>query len=157
MLGNIKWLLIIGMLGGPVLSYLSYQDGKRFELLKNDGVTVNAYIEGAVEKSGRRGSKSYEVDLSWQDANGETRRADGVSITNAFAGDIIQNNAIVAETLEVLYLPGDASIEPAVAGDLTAQIRRAGSMVKVGGGAGIIGLIGTILFFVVGRRRKQPG
>lgn len=154
-LGNIRWLLIIAMLGGPVFAYLGHSDGKRLEMLKTEGVTVEAYIESAFEKRGRRGSKSYEVDLAWEDADGEVRRASGVNISNAFAGNLIEGDELVVEALEVLYLPGDTSVEPAVAGDLKAQIGNSDFMFKGGIVAGIVGLIGSVLFFMMGRRRKE--
>ena len=157
MISNIKWLLVIAMIGGPVMAFLGFQDGNRLSNLQDNGVEVEAYIEGATKTTGRRSGTSYDVDLVWQDSSGETRSAKEVKISSAFATGIIQGDQIVADTVKVLYLPDDASVKPALMGDLSAQLIRTKSNMQLGGVAGLVGLVGTILFFVLGRRRKQQG
>lgn len=153
-IGRLRWILVIALIGGPVFAFMSYQDNQRLDNLKENGVQASAYIESGEVREGRRSGKTFKVNLTWEDENGEARRADGVTISGDFANQIIQNDTIMVDYIDVLYL-GDATVKPAVVGDLEEQISQNDLMMKVGAGAGGVGLIGVILMLVF-RGKKKP-
>ena len=151
---RLRWVLIAAMIGGPVLAYFSYSELQRFKKLDAEGVTTEAVVTGGQEKTGRRGSKSFEIDIEWQDASGQIRREEGISITSDYARTIVTGDTLNVDTVPITYMENDASVKPAIKNNVGEKRETDALMVKLGAAAGGIGLIGTLMMFMMGRKKK---
>ncbi|MEN5083402.1 DUF3592 domain-containing protein [Bosea sp. TWI1241] len=154
--GKIKWLLLIAALGGPVVAFMSWQDGQRVRKIAKDGVEAVASVESATRTKRRRGGTSYAIDLAWKDAGGASRTAEKISISQDYARRIIVGDTIRVATVPIKYLPDEPGKDAVIIQeDAAKQVSTDDEMVYVGAGAGAIGLIGSGLFFLLGRRRSE--
>ncbi len=154
--GKIKWLLLIAAIGGPVLAFFSWQDGERVRTIAAKGIEAQASVEGATRTKRRRGGTSYSVDLAWKDAAGKDRSAEKVSVSNEFANRIVRNDKLTVDTLKIKYLPDEPGKDAVIiADDAARQADQDSEMIYVGAGAGAIGILGSGLFFLLGRRRSE--
>ncbi|MEH3119575.1 MAG: hypothetical protein PGN25_18830 [Methylorubrum populi] len=159
-LGKLKWLAVLCAVGGPIVAFGCWQDGQRRREVMATGVQAEASIDGATRVKRRRGGTSYKLDLSWQDAGGLQRKAEGVSISHALAGQLIVENRLVADTLPIKYASADAGSPKAdenviILDDNAHQEQTDREMIYVGAGAGVLGLIASALFFLPWRRRRE--
>ncbi|MDR6870678.1 hypothetical protein J2Y55_001678 [Bosea sp. BE125] len=155
-IGKIKWLLLIAAVGGPVIAYMSWADGERVKHVAAQGIETQASIESATRTKRRRGGTSYAVDLAWKDAKGEERKAEKVAVSLGFANQIIRAEKIVADTVWIKYLPDEPGKDAVILrDDAEAQANTDQELIYVGAGAGVVGIIGSALFFLSGRRRKD--
>lgn len=155
-MGKLKWLLVIAALGGPFLAYISWEDGERVKRVAAEGVEAQASVEGATRTRSRRGVTSYSLDLAWKDADGQSHTAEKVSISRDFADRIIVNDRLTVDTLRIKYLPGEAGKSGVIIQDDAAkQADLDHEMVYLGAGAGVIGVLGSAGFFLMGRRRSE--
>jgi hypothetical protein len=153
--GKIKLLFGIAAIGGPIMAFLGWQDVQRIEQIEKEGVETVAAIDGATRKKSRRGGTTYSVNLAWKDAKGEMRKAEGLSISQAFAGQIIRGDKIVRDAVKVKYLPGDADTKPIIVEDKNRQEESDTFMMQAGMAAGGVGIVGAALMLLFGRRRKE--
>jgi hypothetical protein len=154
--GKIKWALLLAAIGGPVIAYFSWQDGERIRRIAAQGVETQASVEGATRSRSKRGVTSYAIDLAWKDAAGQDRKAEKISVSRQFADRIIANDRLTVGSLRIKYLPD----EPGKSGvvlveDAAKQAETDSEMIYVGAGAGLIGIVGSGLFFLGGRRRER--
>ncbi|SFJ81074.1 hypothetical protein SAMN05216304_11577 [Bosea sp. OK403] len=155
-IGKIKWLLLIAAVGGPVVSYMSWADGERVKHVAAQGIEAQASIESATRTKRRRGGTSYALDLAWKGAKGEERKAEKVAVSLSFANQIIRAEKIVADTVWIKYLPDEPGKDAVILrDDAEAQANTDQELIYVGAGAGVVGIIGSALFFLSGRRRKD--
>lgn len=155
LLGKIKWLLLVAMIGGPFISYLGWEDKQRILNVQENGVETTALIEGATRKKKRRRSERFSVDLAWQDAQGNVRKAKGISIDSDLAATLIKDDKIVVDALPIKYLEGDRTSRPVIMHDVPGQIESSDMMLKLGAGGGALGFLGSLGGFLWGRRRKS--
>lgn len=154
--GKIKWLLLIAAIGGPVLAFFSWQDGERVRKIAAQGIEAQASVEGATRTKRRRGGTSYSVDLAWKDAAGKDRTAEKISVSTQFANRIIANDKLTVDSLKIKYLPDEPGKDAVIiADDAAKQADQDSEMIYVGAGAGAIGIVGSALFFLLGRRRQE--
>lgn len=153
--GKVKWLLLIAAIGGPFMAYMSWQDGERVKKVVAEGVETQASVEGATRTKRRRGGTSYTVDLAWKDASGQDRTAEKVSISHQFASRIISNDRLTVDALPIKYLPGEQGKDSVIIrDDADKQADLDHEMIYVGAGAGVVGILGSGLWFLLGRRRS---
>lgn len=153
---KVKWLLLIAAIGGPVLAFFSWQDGERVRNIAANGIEAQASVEGATRTKRRRGGTSYSVDLAWKDAAGKDRMAEKISVSTQFANRIIRNDKLTVDTLKIKYLPDEPGKDAVIiADDAARQADQDSEMIYVGAGAGAIGIVGSGLFFLLGRRRQE--
>ncbi len=57
--------LLILVIGGPFIAWSGYSHRQFKSRLATEGTTVDATVESGEEKSGRRGSKSYRITVSY--------------------------------------------------------------------------------------------
>lgn len=154
--GKIKWLLLIAAIGGPVLAFFSWQDGERVRKIAAEGIEAQASVEGATRTKRRRGGTSYSIDLAWKDRNGQDRTAEKISVSTEFASRIITNDKLTVSTLPIKYLPDEPGKDAVIIqGDADKQATLDHEMIYVGSGAGVVGILGSALFFWLGRRRSE--
>ena len=153
---KLKWLLLIAAVGGPFIAFISWQDEQRRHEVMASGVEADAAIEGATRTKGRRGGTTYKVALSWSDAQGTTRTAKDVAVSHGYADRIIRDDKIIADTTRIRYIADSGEEQNVIiAEDEAYQERTDHEMIYVGAVAGLVGLIGSGLIFLVGRRRKE--
>lgn len=152
--GRIRWILIAAAVGGPVFAYLGFSDIGKIAKLEAEGATTSAVITEAYSKDGRRSGTTYKVSLEWTDASGGIRTAEDITIDSGFANDIIQGDMLMVEELEIRYLEADPAAAPIVIASIPGE-KETAEFMKLGGiGGGIVGILGSILMFLFGRKKK---
>jgi hypothetical protein len=154
LLGKMRWLLLIAALGGPVMAYFGWADTQRLHNIEANGVEAVAAIEGATRTQRRRGGTSYALNLAWKDAKGAVRQAEKVPVSREFANQIIGDDKIVRASVRIKYLRDDETVTPMVIGDANRHQDLDAFMVRAGVGAGAVGIMGSALMLLMGRRRR---
>jgi len=152
--GRLRWLFAAAALGGVALAYMGWSDSSHIRDVAANGVEATARIEGATRTKRRRGGESYSLKVSWRDAKGNARSAEGVSISHAFAGRIISNNSITADTVRIKYLADNADSLPIMLDDAANQEDKDEFMLTLGIGLFGGGAIGSLLMLLLTRRRR---
>ncbi len=152
---RIRWLMLGAAGLGAVLVYLGWSDAARIRDVETNGIETVARIEGATRRKGRRSGESYSLKLVWRDNKGAVQTHEKVNISSTFARQIIANDRIVRDAVRIKYLP-DATIDsvPIVLEDVARQEESDDFMMKLGAGLAGVGVIGSGLFFLIGRRRR---
>jgi hypothetical protein len=153
--GKIKWLFVLVAIGGPFAAYSGWEKSNRIERIQSEGVEATAAVTGAVVREKRGRIKGYELNLAWKNAQGATRSAQRVPISPAFGKQVIRDRKLTVATVRVKYLAGKTDIKPLVVMDIAQQVSTAKEMVPVGLIGGLIGLLGSIGFFLHGRRQRS--
>jgi hypothetical protein len=154
-LRRVKWLTLALMAAPFIVAFVAYSGASETNEMRKDGVEAVADIEGGKRTKRRRSGTSFSLNLSWKDQAGKDRTATGVSIPRAVADRLIVDDALVADTIRIVYLPNDPERKPVLAETLgkggaepvTESLTAALSMVPTA-------LIGGALFFFL-RRREQ--
>jgi hypothetical protein len=157
LIGRIKWLFVVALLGGPVLAYFGWEEKQRFAEIEAKGVSAQAVVTGATETKRRRGGKSYSVDLAWKDAKGTPMKAEKVSISQTMANEIISASTVKAAVVPIKYIADQPDVKPMIVHDAARLADGDELMIKLGLGAGGLGLLGTLGFFLLGRRKSAEG
>ena len=152
---RLKSLFVIAAIGGPLLAGYMWWDGQRIKDVETRGIETTAGITGATRTRRRRGGTSYSLALAWKDAAGNTRTADDVSVSRAFADQIIQDDKIVGGEVHIKYLEDDMTASPILLEDSARLAETDQNLMYVGGAAGVIGIVGLLLLRLGGRRRSK--
>lgn len=152
-LSNIKWALLIAIVAGPGFAIWSFMQVQTFQRIGAEGTEATAIIDGGESRSGRRSGTSYKLHAVW-DAGG-TERAENISISSEYADKVIDGDFITIETAQIKYLPDAPETAAVIVEDLPQQIADAQLMIYLGIGAGVVGAIGSAIFFLVGRKKKE--
>jgi hypothetical protein len=148
---------MLGAVGlGAFLVYSGWSDAARIRDVETNGIEAVAGIDGATRIKRRRGGESYSLKLVWRDSKGGVQTHDKVAISNTFAQQIIVNDRIMRQAVRIKHLP-DATIDsvPIVLEDAARQEEQDQSMMTFGFGLVGVGVVGSGLFFLVGRRRRN--
>lgn len=152
-ISNIKWVLLIAVVAGPGWSYLSWTDLEKIKRVGAEGVETTAIVDGGESRSGRRSGTSYSIHAVWA-GEGDLQRAEDIDITSEYAKQIIQDDMLLIDTVQIKYIPGDDTAPVYVVDDLPQQQADKELMIWLGIGAGVVGLIGSAIFFLAGRRKS---
>lgn len=165
--GKLKWLLLVCMVGGPIVAFGCWQDGERRREVMAGGTETVADIDGATRVKRRRGGTTYKLDLAWDDGNGQRHIANDVTISPEFARQVIVNDRLTVGSLAIKFMPspGDGATRDdglavekenlIILHDTAHQEQTDQELVYVGAGAGIFGMIGSALMFLPWRRRRE--
>ena len=154
LLGKLKSLFLLAAVGGPALAGYMYWDETRMRDVETRGADATARIEGATRVKRRRSATSYDVDLVWKDRGGAERRARRVAVSQVFAGEIIRDDRIVRDSVRIRYLADDPEAKPILVEDAGRQAEGDRELIWVGAGAGVIGIVGSLVLLLAGRRAK---
>ena len=154
LVGKIRWLLLLGAVGGPVFAYIGWSDAERIKEVEKNGVEATAAIDGATRRKGRRSGVSYSVNLAWKDTKGNVQKAEKIAVSQSFADKIIRDDKIVRDTLKIKYLPDELDAKPVIIEDAQRQDESDQFMMQAGLGAGAVGIVGSLLMLLRGRRRS---
>jgi hypothetical protein len=153
-LNNLKWALVIAIFAGPAIAYFSYQAQQRIQRVMANGLEITAFVAGGTEERGRRGRRSYSLDLIWQDASG-AEQSRTVDVSDAYAQSIIVGDAIAIDTTQIRYLSSETDDPVVVVADAPEQLETAQFGIWLGIAGGIAGLIFAPLWFWLERRNKK--
>ncbi len=151
---QLKWVLLAASVAGPGFAYWSYTEAGKIEQVVASGVEAEAFVAGGTVTSGRRRGTTYKLDTIWADAEG-AQHQDEIAISSEYAQQVIVDDTLQIETVHVKYVPGNAELPTSIAEAAATQLADKRLMVWLGIGAGIIGAIGSALFFVFGRNKKE--
>ncbi len=142
-------LLLVMAIGGPFLAWQGYSHRQFRAKLATEGVTVDALASGAEVKSGRRGSKSATLSISYQ---GEGRSiSKQMPVSNSFIDSITGGDALSVETVKLTYLKLDPEQAIIVGGTPDISVN-----LWIGLVVTAIGVIGGGLY-VRSRASRGPG
>jgi hypothetical protein len=153
---RLRWLMVGAALVGAGFIYLGWSDAARIRDVEVNGIETVANVEGATRTKRRRGGETYSLKLAWRDNRGGVQTHDRVTISSAFARQIIVDDRISRATVRIKYLP-EATIDsvPIVLEDAARQEEQDAFMMQLGLGLAGVGVVGSGLFFLVGRRRRD--
>jgi hypothetical protein len=153
---RLRWLLLGAAGLGAVLGYMGWSDAARIRDVETNGIETVASIEGATRTKRRRGGETYSLKLAWRDSKGGTQTHEKVTISSAFARQIVDADRIVRRSVRIKYLP-EATIDsaPIVLEDAARREEQDAFMMQLGFGLAGVGAVGSGLFFIVGRRRRD--
>jgi hypothetical protein len=153
-LSNLKWALVLAIFAGPGFAYWSFTEAQTTKRIMAEGVEATAVVDGGEIRSGRRSGTSYKIHAIWTDAAG-AERAENIPISSEYAGKILdEEDYLLIESVVVKYLANEPAVPAIVAEDGPTQVADKELMIMLGAGAGVVGLIGSALFFLVGRKKK---
>jgi hypothetical protein len=153
-LSNLKWALLLAIVAGPAFAYFSYSEAQTLKRVSAEGVEATAVVDGGESRSGRRSGTTYKIHAIWTDQAG-AERAENITISSEYAGKIIEDDYLLIESVVVKYLANDPSVPAVVAEDAPQQIADKELFMWLGAGAGVIGLIGSAIFFLMGRKKPE--
>jgi hypothetical protein len=153
---RLRWLLLGAVGLGAVLVYFGWSDAARIRDIETNGIETVANIEGATRTKRRRGGETYALKLAWRDNKGGVQTHDRVTISSTFARLVIHEDRIVRQAVRIKYLP-DATIDsvPIVLEDAARQEDQDQFLMQLGFGLAGVGAVGSGLFFLIGRRRRD--
>jgi hypothetical protein len=154
-LSNLKWALVIAIFAGPGFAFWSFTEAQTLKRVMADGAEATAIVEGGESTSGRRRGTTYKIHAIWTDQAG-AERAESITISSEYAGKIIEDDFLMIDSVVVKYLANEPDVPAIVAEDGPTQIADKELMMWLGGGAGVIGLIGSAIFFLMGRKKPEP-
>lgn len=153
LVSNIKWLLLIAIVAGPGWAFYSWTELEKIKRVAAEGVEVTALVDGGESRSGRRSGTSYTIHAIWPGA-GDIQHAEDINITSEYAHKIIQDDMLMIDTVQIKHIPDDSSAPVVVVDDIPQLQADKDLMIMLGIGAGVIGLIGSAIFFLGGRRKS---
>ena len=135
-----KLTLIIALIVGPFLVVSNYRETAEKEKIAKEGIATVAVPVAKIEKRGRRGGRTYKLDVKFPDSQGVTRDVQ-VKVSKE-----IYDRADTDPALPIKYLKEDPTKVIVV-----GQPLKSPGMYAVGGGMFLFGAIGTGFFLL---RRK---
>ncbi len=127
--------LLFLVIGGPFIAWSGYSHRQLKSRMATDGTTVDAIVESGEEKSGRRGSRSYRVTVSYQAAGRSIQKE--MPVNGTFFKSISSGDSMTVDTVKLTYLNSDPDQAIIVGGtnDTSANL-------WIGGVMTVIGLVG---------------
>ena len=153
---RLRWALAGAVAVGLLMAYWGWSDASRIRDVEANGIEGVAAIEGATHAKRRRGGETYALKLAWRDAKGEVQRSEKVTISSTFARQIISGDRIVRDSVRIKY-PREMTLDstPIVLEDAARQEETDDFLMKLGVGISALGAVGSGLFFLIGRRRRD--
>jgi hypothetical protein len=151
---NLKWALLIAIIAGPGFAYYSFTEAGKIEQVMASGVEAEAFVAGGSVTSGRRRGTTYKLDAIWADAGGAPQQQE-IAISSEFASQVIVDDTLTIDLVHVKYVPDNAELPVIIVEDAANQLADNRMMIWLGIAAGIIGAIGSALFFLFGRKKKE--
>ncbi|MGI9408812.1 MAG: hypothetical protein ACR2OV_01975 [Hyphomicrobiaceae bacterium] len=141
----VTWLFAAMAVAGAVATYLGLQNVRQLSDVMAKGASAAALIEGASSVT-RKNALTYTIDLAWKDQNGDVRRARDVSVSRAFAHEIIADGQLIVPSTKIRFLAATPGIPPVVIADSARLSSYARRQIWFGLAGLVAGLIGAGLF-----------
>lgn len=99
---KLKLFFIILAIGGPILSWAGCRTKGKYDQLAAEGVTVKGIIMSGEMRSGRKGRRSYSLEVAFTTENG-TPITESYSVGSALFNQHCQGNQIVNDEVQIRY------------------------------------------------------
>jgi hypothetical protein len=140
---RLKLAAVIGLVAGPFLAYTGFKEKQRIEKIEKNGVEVAGVPMTGEVRKGRKGGKTYKVNVMYPSADGKgAPTTKEFKVTSKFFESISSGDTITADTVKVKML-ADQPEEAIIVGG--SDDNRA--MFSVGLGVFVLGGIGTAMMF----------
>ncbi len=156
-LDKAKWICVLAAIGGPVFAYMAVADTLHIKNVNKSGVEAIAVIENMTKTTRRRRGTSYDVDLKWEDASGQTRQVKNLSISKTLAKASISGDNLVVPAFPIKYLADDPKADPIIVPDIEHQIENNDFSLLIGEIVGGVGLFAALGFFIFGAFGRKLG
>lgn len=140
-MSRLKLAALIGLIGGPAFAFVGFKEKQKIENIEKNGVEVAGIPMSGNLKKGRRGAKTYTLQVEYLDGKGAPRSGD-FKVTREFFESISTGDEITAETVPMKVLPDQPEQAIIVGGSDDDRF-----MFPVGIGAFVLGGIGTAFAF----------
>jgi len=142
---KLKLVAIVALVAGPCLAFLGFKEKQRIGKIEKDGMEVAGVPTGGEMRKGRKGGKTYKLNVMYPDSKGAPQSKE-FKVTRKFFESISSGDMITADTVPVKML-ADQPDEAIIVGG--SDDDRA--MFPVGIGAFVLGGVGTAVMFRKGR------
>ena len=140
-MSRLKLASLIGLIGGPAFAFMGFKEKQKIENIEKNGVEVAGIPMSGNLKKGRRGAKTYTLNVEYLDNKGAPHNKD-FKVTGKFFESISTGEEITAETVPLKVLPDQPEQAIIVGGSDDDRY-----MLPVGIGAFVLGGIGTAFAF----------
>jgi hypothetical protein len=140
-MSRLKLASIIGLIGGPAFAFMGFKEKQKIENIEKNGVEVAGIPVSGNLKKGRRGAKTYTLNVEYLDSKGAPRSKD-FKVTGDFFESISTGDEITADTVPLKVLPDQPDQAIIIGGSDDDRL-----MFPVGIGAFVLGGIGTVFAF----------
>lgn len=140
-MSRLKIASIIGLIGGPAFAFMGFKEKQKIENIEKNGVAVEGVPMSGNLKKGRKGAKTYTLNVEYLDSKGALHSKD-FKVTGDFFESISNGTEITADTVPLKVLPDQPEQAIIVGGSDDDRF-----MFPVGIGAFALGGIGTVFAF----------
>lgn len=144
-MSRLKLAAIIALVVGPCLAFVGFKEKQRVEKIEKNGVEVAGVPMGGEMRKGRKGAKTYKLQVIYPDSKGGSKNKE-FKVTREFFESISTGDQITAETVPVKLLAEQPDEAIIVNGSDDDRL-----MFPVGIGAFVLGGAGTAFLFRKGR------
>lgn len=147
MAGRWKWLGLVFLVAGPVLTWEGWQARSLWQRLETVGKTTAGVLESGEVQRGRRGSRRYRFEVRYT-PEGRDPILRTFDVSKDFAERMTRDDTIVNDECVVRYDPADPNVAILEGGSKDER-----GLFPVGLGVCGIGVVAGLLLL---RRRKPP-
>ena len=141
-MSRLKLVAIIALVAGPCLAFVGFKEKQRIEKIEKNGVEVAGVPMSGEMRKGRRGAKSYKLQVIYPDTKGGSK-TNQFKVTRAFYESISSGEEITVETVPLKLLADQPDEAIIVGGSDDDRL-----MFPVGIGAFLLGGAGTAFLFL---------
>jgi hypothetical protein len=141
-MSRLKLAAIIALVVGPCLAFVGFKEKQRIEKIEKNGVEVAGVPMGGEMRKGRKGGKTYKLQVIYPDTKGGSKTNE-FKVTRAFFESISTGDQITVETVPVKLLADQPDEAIIVGGSDDDRL-----MFPVGIGAFLLGGVGTAFMFL---------
>ena len=118
-----KWAFVIAIFAGPAFAYFNYNDANRIERIMSNGTSFEAVVTGGSERRGRRGARTYMLDVEWPGADGAPH-SESFEISSQYAEQIFTDEYVNLDTVELRNLASEPENATIVVPDAPQQLAK---------------------------------
>lgn len=140
-MSRLKLAALIGLIGGPAFAFVGFKEKQKIENIEKNGVEMTGVPMSGNLKKGRKGAKTYTLNVEYLDPKGAPHSKD-FKVTGEFFESISNGTEITADTVPLKVLPDQPEEAIVVGGSDDDRF-----MFPVGLGAFVLGGVGTFFAF----------
>lgn len=140
-MSRLKLASLIGLIGGPAFAFVGFKEKQKVENIEKNGVEMTGVPMSGNLKKGRRGAKTYTLNVEYLDTKGAPHSKD-FKVTGEFFESISMGEEITADTVPLKVLPDQPEEAIIVGGSDDDRF-----MLPFGLGAFVLGGVGTFFAF----------
>ena len=144
-MARFKLIAVVALVAGPVLAFVGFKEKQRIEKIERDGVEVAGVPMSGEMRKGRKGAKTYKLNVTYPDSKGAAQSKE-FKVTREFFESISSGDQITADTVKVKMLADQPTEAIIVGGSDDDRF-----MFPAGIGAFVLGGAGCAFLFRKGR------